>query len=200
MRFLQNISAFLFVMIAVWACQTTPDDTPVNIQAPESRRVVSIEDIPHIGNALFSELGFEQADGKFSLNNGSQNADLNIQWDEIKMLVDSTGRETYTFGIKHPQGNPYSFYNLILRVSPNGDVQRPYILNYEMDEAFIPVYHETRSLANFQGTVRKIILDAPPAFHDMRGLANIEADTTNLLDGTTCPNKNRVFAQACWLR
>ena len=113
-------------------------------------------------------MGLSNALNKLSVNDGESTSPFTINWDRIKQLVDSTGRETYTFGLTVDDNNPATFYNLVLRYSINHEAHTPFILKYKMSDDFLPQYQATGSLAGFEGTVQKILINRA-AYSERRG-------------------------------
>lgn len=144
------------VLVMVLGCQMD-DETPLVRPAVESRMIVSGEDIPEVTSKLLTKLGLGNDAKLFSANSGTA-SNLEIDWERVMQLVDTTGQKTYTFAIKDRNDDPSSFYNLVMKYSALGDAHEPFLMKYTMAEDFISEYLESGSLENFRGTVKKVSL------------------------------------------
>lgn len=159
-------------------------------QFQEIRRVVSAEDIPNVTSALLNRMGLENSIGRFSVNNGQSEDIFDIDWDKILQLVDSVGQETYTFSIKDNDGNPFVFYNLVIRFNEFGDAFYPFLMRYEMSEEFIPVYLETGSMDRFSGKISKIIIGQPASSNQENSLNFDPQAPTSITPTSDCPQQD----------
>ena len=155
----------------------------------ETGRLVKAEDIPEVTSALLSRMGLDKGNERFSVNNGVSNDVFNIDWDKILQLVDSTGKETYTFSIQDEDNNPFIFYNLVIRFNEYGNAFFPFIMKYEMSEEFIPIYLQTNSMKNFSGKISKIIISQPSS-SNLENSANHSPDYVRSITGNPdCPQE-----------
>lgn len=179
-----------FVLVGL-GCQRD-DLEPITEPQSTLRRIVTSEDIPEVKNTLLRKMGIKDDAKLFSANNGERTNELLIDWEHIKQLVDTTGRETYAFGILDTDPNPQVFYNLILRYSENKEAHQPFILKYTMDEDFLEEYLQTNSLENFRGKVQKIIIIDPLSNNHLQGRAALDGDEGGITVGEPCPNESPV--------
>ncbi len=165
------------IFFALSSCQL--DDAPHLLEEiKEKRLIVTADDIPGVISSLSQVMGMRPDDDAFTVNHNEVENDLTIDWDRIMQLVDTLGNETYAFGIADRDGDPFTFYNLILKFDDTGSVQRPFLLKYQMDEDFIPEYLATLSMENFKGNVSKIFLDkrSLPGLYSANSEFNEEVD------------------------
>lgn len=173
----------IFMVFLIASCQQDDSELPQINQ--ETRRIVSAEDIPDVTSTMLQKMGLGRGDNAFSVNQGDSESQLKVNWDQIKQLIDSTGRQTYAFGIEDYDDDPYTFYNLVFKISEHQEAEQPYLLRYTLDEAFIPEFQETGSLQNFKGTITKVLL---------RGQGNnlggsvYDDDGEEVVLGDDCPN------------
>ncbi len=191
-KYLQAILALVLVLVVPMACQEPVDNEP-EVSPGVQRSVVSAEDIPGVVHKLQVKLGLPTGVDQFSTAGGAEDGSqqLKIDWDRILQLVDSTGMETYTFDVEDSDGDFSTFYNLILRLNADQQAYQPYLLKYEMDEDFVPVYLRERSFENFSGKLTKIMLNSTIGA-DRRGSASL--DPSIGVDGTVCPNGSTSFS------
>ena len=155
----------------------------------ETGMIVNAEDIPEVTSALLNRMGLDKGNGRFSVNNGVSDDIFSIDWDKILQLVDSTGKETYTFSIQDDDDNPFIFYNLVIRFNEYGNAFFPFIMKYEMSEEFIPVYLQTNSMKNFSGKISKIIISQPSS-SNLENSANHGPDYVRSITGNPdCPQE-----------
>lgn len=155
----------------------------------ESRRVVSSQDISEITNALMKKIGLNNDSQRLAINNDGNTNEFDIDWDEILQLVDSVGGETYTFNIGDTDNDPYTFYNLVIKFTPNGDPYKPFLMKYELAADFIPDYMATGSLENFRGKATKIPVSAG-ASSSGNAQANLEIPTVKMVaNDPNCPSE-----------
>ena len=185
-RFLLALS---FLLIA-FSCDVNEGPQPDLNEV--SRLIVSAEDIPEVTSSLLQEMGLRSGNnGRFSIN-GSESIGFNINWDRIKQLIDSTGKQTYTFGIEDTDNDPSTFYNLVFKISPDGDAYRPYVLKYTMNDDFANNYYAgIESFKTFRGQVQKTVITS--TLSNLRGEAPNErsefGDSGDELVGVDpCPN------------
>ena len=180
---LKTLFLFLLGIVLITACQTdTVEPAPETI-----RQVVSAEDIPEVTSTLLNRMGLSNSTGKFSMNNGTIQSEFDIDWDKILQLIDTTGRETYTFGIKDNDGSPFTFYNLVIRFNEFGDAYFPFLMKYEMSEDFIPQYLATGSLQNFSGKITKQVVSMPASGNNQHSY-NADPDAPRMVNGNpNCP-------------
>ncbi len=190
-RYFKVALALILVLVVPWACQSPVDEQPVE-EPGTKRRVVSAGDIPGVVNKLQVKLGLPAGVDQFSTAGGAEGGtqQLKINWDEILQIVDSTGRETYTFAIEDEDGSVATFYNLILQLNADKQAYQPFLLKYEMDEEFVPVYLSTGTLEGFSGRLTKIVLNGNLGI-DRRGTAN--RGTGLDVDGAVCPSGSVSF-------
>ncbi len=181
---------FLAMMLIVMGCQRD-DEVPFEEPPSVKRMVVTAEDIPDVKNTLLQKIGITSEARLFSSNNGDKATELSIDWDHIKQLVDTTGRETYVFGIDDTDPDPHVFYNLVIRYSDNKEAHQPFLLRYKMDEDFFSEYVRTNSLENFRGTTQKIPINGTSDTPE-RSRAFLDGDVGGIDVGEPCPEENPV--------
>ena len=147
-----------------WACLLVPalvflacsPDAPVP-EMPQQRTVtdVDVDQIPAVVRQLENELGLSLENPRFGLIEEGVTEPLELQWGRIKMLRDTTGRKSYTFGVTDFGTDPYRFHNLVISQLPNGNFQRPYLLTYAMSDEFKGQYDRTGSVSGFKGAIQK---------------------------------------------
>ena len=161
MNLMNRIRLLCLLGAIVFALGSCSDESTAP-EFPQERtfRNVSFEDIPGVISQLTTNLGLTNGDGELSTLNGETEVLLDIDWENIIELTDSMNQVSYTFAV-HEKNNidPYSFHNLIISKTPEGNFKRPYLLTYEMDEAFKAVFRSTRSMKGFTGTVIKRYFD-----------------------------------------
>lgn len=164
------------LLLALAACQRA-DEVPLDTLPVERKRmIVQATDIPEVTTTLLSRLGSRSEERLFSVNAGEASYPFFIDWERIKQLVEPDGREVYTFGLAVTDGNPATFYNLVLKYNQNHEAHQPYILKYKMSDSFLAQYQATGSLVGFEGTVQKILINAPSVGIDRRGNAFLDPD------------------------
>ena len=185
----KHISSSLIILLVfatiITACHQ--DVAEPDVEVGEVRRVVTAQEIPGVTKALVNQMGLNNGDQRFSVNNGQSQDLLNIDWDEILQLVDSTGDETYTFRIEDNDDNPFVFYNLVIRFNAFGDPFSPFLVKYEMSEDFIPQYLETGSMSNFSGKISKIVINPSNSDYN-RGSVNAGPQAPRMInENPDCP-------------
>ena len=80
--------------------------------------------------------------GKYSSNstNPLETSFGTILTNVIMQTINDDGIENYTYKIDFNDGNPKTFYNLVLRKNPDGSFSEPYIKQYIMSDAFYDSY------------------------------------------------------------
>lgn len=150
----------MFCLIFVLSgCYQEEDDKPTVYEV--SRLNVVADDIPEVTNALLQKIGLRSGNTRFAVG-GTSEASFKIDWERIKQLIDSTGKQTYTFGVEDMDNNPRTFYNLIFQLTPNNEPYQPYLLKYTMDEDFALEYFKTGDFSGFKGTISKTFLSNMP--------------------------------------
>jgi len=179
------------LILIVLGCRT--DDQPELALIPlEKRMIVKAQDIPDITMTLMEKLGLPQGIQQFSLHGQSDSESaLAINWDKIMQLVDSTGRETYTFGISDNDNDISTFYNLILKFNEDGQAHKPFLLKYTMDPEFVTEFRRTRSMENFRGKIKKIFLDGIGSSPNTNNTAFLD-NSGGVLLGSECPDDTEV--------
>jgi|GEM_PF-2534933 len=171
----------LLLILFVSACQTQ-DEIP--IQPETQRNIVSSSDIPEVTSSLLNQLGLRNGDKGFSVYSEGNAVGVAIDWDRVKQLIDTTGKQTYTFAIKDQDNDPNTFYNLIFQLSPENEPYKPYLMKYTMNDAFATTYYSGQAnFGSFQGSVKKIRI---------QGFGNTSGSTYNddgeeVLVGEDCP-------------
>lgn len=181
----------LGLVFAGLSCQKE-DFEPLEEPRSTLRRIVTHADIPGVVTTLREKMGMPEEATLFSANRGESESLLSIDWDRIKQLIDTTGRETYAFGINDTETDPHVFYNLIFRYSENKEAHQPFILKYTMDEDFLSEYLQTNSLEDFRGKVQKILLKDPLSNNHLQGRAALGGDEGGITVGEPCPNETPV--------
>lgn len=171
----------LLLALFISACQTE-DEIPTE---PETqRRIVSSSDIPQVTSSLLNQLGLKKGNKGFSVYSEGNAVGVAIDWDKVKQLIDTTGKQTYTFAIKDQDNDPNTFYNLIFQLSPENEPYKPYLMKYTMNDAFATAYYSGQAnFGSFQGSVKKIRI---------QGFGNTSGNTYNddgdeVLVGEDCP-------------
>lgn len=181
---------FLVIMLSIWGCQRE-DEIPLEELPTVKRMLVTAQDIPDVKNTLLQKMGMK-SDGKlYSSNNGEQTNELSIDWDHIKQLVDTAGRETYTFGVADTDPDPRIFYNLIIRYNEDHEAHQPFLLRYKMDEDFLSEYLQTGSLESFRGTTQKIPIRSTSST-PQRSRAFLDGDIGGISVDDPCPDENPI--------
>ncbi len=147
----------LLVLLPVFGCQRE-GEIPFEEPPTVKRMIVTAADIPDVTQTLLQKMGIGRDATLFSANSGGEVNELAIDWEHIKQLIDTTGRETYAFGIQDTDPDPRVFYNLVLRYSENQEAHQPFVLRYKMEDDFLEEYLQTNSLENFRGTTQKIMI------------------------------------------
>lgn len=134
-------------------------------------------------DALLEKMGLRNSERSFSIDT-DLNSSFKIDWDRIKQLVDSSGKETYTFGIEDLDNDPRTFYNLVFQLIPDEQASEPFLLKYTMTEEFATAYYRGETdLRNFLGEVKKIIIREPTS-QERRGVYD---DYGEVMVGDDCP-------------
>ena len=182
-----SLSLIILLVFATIITACHQDIAEPDVEVGEVRRVVTAQEIPSVTKALVNQMGLNNGDQRFSVNNGQSQDLLNIDWDEILQLVDSTGNETYTFRIEDNDYNPFVFYNLVIRFNAFGDPFSPFLVKYEMSEDFIPQYLETGSMSNFSGKISKIVISPSNSDYN-RGSVNAGPQAPRMInENPDCP-------------
>lgn len=181
----------LTMMILIMGCQRD-DEIPFKEPPSVKRMIVTAQDIPDVTSTLLQKMGLRNGFNTFSANHGESTNRLSIDWDRIKQLVDTTGRETYTLGIGDNDPNPRIFYNLVIRFSENHEAHQPFLLKYTMDDDFLMEYVQTNSLKNFKGTIQKIQIKDPENTGHGRSDAFLDGDGGGISLGDPCPDETPV--------
>ena len=137
---------------------------------------------------LFQKLRGANKEGLFQVaNEGAEK--FKIKWDHIRLLRDSTGMETYAFGVEDINNDPKTFYNLIFKLTPEGTPYQPYLMKYSMTEAFAEQYYATGSFDGFSGSIQKIIIkDLYTAFPGLL----VQPDNDEQMVGEPCPTNTQM--------
>ena len=77
---------------------------------------------------------------RFQISDQGNNFDLAIDWSKIVELTDTLGNRNYTIAVRDEENAPYTFHNLIVGKTPDGDLKRPYLLTYVMSDEFKLIY------------------------------------------------------------
>jgi len=117
-----QLTLCLLLLLFISACQTQ-DEIP--IEPDIQRRIVSSSDIPQVTSSLLNELGLRNGVKGFSVFTEGNELGVAINWDKVKQLIDTTGKQTYTFAIEDQDNNPNTFYNLIFQLSPDNEPFQP---------------------------------------------------------------------------
>lgn len=172
----------LLLLFFIAACQSQ-DETPTELET--QRHIVSSSDIPEVTSKLLSQLGLRNGGKGFSVYTEGNELGIAIDWDKVKQLIDTTGKQTYTFNVKDQDNDPNTFYNLIFQLSAENEPYQPYLMKYTMDDAFAAAYYSGQAdFSNFQGTVKKI---------RVQGFGNTTSNSYNddeggqVLVGESCP-------------
>ena len=81
----------------------------------------------------------------FNLNSGT------ISYDEVIKVVDSLGKENYTFEVFHPLTSDTKFFNLLMQEKDNRSVIK--LVEYTMTEEFASQYAISNDFTAFKGTI-----------------------------------------------
>ena len=176
----------LVVMLIMVACTRDEDELPG--QSPEVKRFIfNAEQIPEVTSSLLQQMGLRNSQGRFSVNSNLSTG-FEIDWDHIKQLVDSTGKQTYTFGIKDTDNDPSTFYNLVFQLSPENEPYQPYVLKYTMNEDFAQAYYSGQEdFGSFRGKVKKIVINPTPS--QQRGVYEGGGEDGSELGGEWVPGE-----------
>lgn len=82
----------------------------------------------------------------------------NISYDEILKIIDSYGKENYTFEIIYPEKSYKKFANLILQEKENHTTVK--IIEYEMTEEYALQYKLGADLSQFKGIIKVLPIDS----------------------------------------
>jgi hypothetical protein len=149
-----HLTLCLFFLFFIAACQSQ-DEIP--IQQETQRRIVSSVDIPQVTSSLLNQLGLRNGGERFSVYSEGNGLGVAIDWDKVKQLIDTSGKQTYTFAIEDQDNDPNTFYNLIFQLTADNEPFKPYLLKYTMDDAFAESYKSgAASFDSFRGSVKKI--------------------------------------------
>ena len=121
--------------------------------------MLSESDIQDVKSTLLKRLYWNESETRFSVNNGHDAYEFDIDWGQVLQLIDTLGTQTYTFRIQDYENDPYSFYNLYMKYDETGNAHEPYLLQYDMSDDFRLEYESTLSLDNFSGTITKYFLN-----------------------------------------
>ncbi len=187
---MQNKKFYLltfFLVLFLYSCSDNEMSPQIQL---EQRNILSIDDLPGLGQRISEGLGIRNGSG-FSMYdpNSASTGEFDINWEQVYQLIDSAGSETYTFRITDNDYDRFTFYNLVAKRDANGNFSTPYIIQYTMADSFIPIYLETGSLRNFEGKIRKMTfsLDANTG----NNLANLDGQRS-VLPNPDCPNDDGV--------
>jgi len=181
-----NSTLLLFAFLLVFGC-TKDEESPLNPnQTVRLNRTA--EEIPEVTSALLDQIGLRSGKSRFSVSTTGE-SQFKINWDKIKQLVDSTGKQTFTFGIEDTDNDPSTFYNLIFQLTREDEPYQPYILKYTMTKDFTKEYYNSGSLEGFQGTVQKILVNSNTKNSKTNEANN---DDDELLIGDGCPGTTRI--------
>lgn len=99
------------------------------------------------GGSIFSESGLSNKNGQVVMNQ-----------DEILMIADTLGNKNYSFQFLSTEAPPFTFYNLIIPVSPDGVKQEPYVMSFTSEAETLDTFLQDPDsdgidFANFTGKV-----------------------------------------------
>jgi len=176
----------LAIMTAVFSgCDRSDDVKPATAQV--IRANVTAEDIPEVTSSLLNQLGLRKGGQGFSVYTEGQELGIEIDWNRIKQLIDTTGKQTYTLAVKDKDNDPKTFYNLIFQLTPDNEPYKPYLLKYSMDDDFAAAYYSGEAnFGNFKGTVQKIILHNIANRSSTENIFSDDGEKTVAADD--CPN------------
>ena len=181
-----HLTLCLFLLFFIAACQSQ-DEIPV--QPETQRRIVSSADIPQFTSSLLDQLGLRNGGKGFSVYTEGNELGVAIDWDKVKQLIDTTGKQTYTFAIKDQDNDPKTFYNLIFQLTAENEPYQPYLMKYTMDDAFAVAYYSGQSdFSSFQGSVKKIRVQG---FGSSPG-NSYNDDGGEVLVGEDCPGDTQI--------
>ncbi len=91
---------------------------------------------------------------KISWSSKSNGSSMVLDETRILVVTDSVGNKTFSARLYVPD-TPYNvFYNVIAKLQPNGIMNDPIVMRYEIDEEYYPVYKSSdRKEAPFIGTI-----------------------------------------------
>lgn len=182
---------YIFILCSVLLitnCQPELDTIPTPLE--NIRRVVNAEDIPKVTNALLGKLGLSNGTQRLVMNENNELSGFEIDWDRILQSIDSVGGETYTFNVDHSEENISTFYNLVIKFTPEGSPYKPFIMKYDLDSTFVPAFLSTGSLENFVGVVTKIPLSASNTSNGDYGLNSGPENVRMVTSDPDCPPQN----------
>lgn len=187
----KTLRFFLTLIVCMIFFHSCDDIGPITqVRQERQIRVLSGIDVEDVKNTLLKKLYLENSETRFSVNNGHNAYDFDIDWGEVLELIDTLGARTYTFRVKDYEKDPYSFYNLYMKYDQTGNVHEPYLLKYEMSEDFKLEYEQTLSLDNFSGTIVKYFLNRDS--FNAGSSANLEVNDIRSNTAEPCPDGTTV--------
>lgn len=127
-------------------------------EEPQSRtQTVSIWQVPGLLNAISPYVNPALADRGHigSANSGNNWFGMNIDFEAIRVRMDSLGYTNYAFHLEDNDGNPTTLKNLVIGRDENGQWRQPYLMTYTMSSEFYPIFRRTHSMEDFTGKVKK---------------------------------------------
>lgn len=185
-------SIWLICLIALMVRCAPEDVAEPELPAQRNFRDLSYEQIPGVVDALTTQLGIKRGYDELSTSNEDGEVLIKIDWERIVELTDSAGRVNYTFAVDDEDNAPYTFHNLVIGKTLEGEYKRPYLLTYIMSEEFKVTYDQTGSIKGFNGKVLKRYF-SESVFSTPRGNSSDPSDTDpRSTDGDPCDKEGEI--------
>ena len=143
----------LAILLASCMQEPEPEIGPIGTQ----RNVITALQAPKITTTLSEKLGIGVRMAEYSAYT-DQESSLVLDLNDIHQIVDTLGNETYTIRVLNEMPDPKVFYNLVLKYTPEGDAERPFLIRYEMGESTYDEYLRTGDLTDYSGSIQKYFI------------------------------------------
>lgn len=184
---------FLFIVSILVALKLSCDKYEPIPNSPKERSIrdIGIDEIPEIESLLSESLAlFSNSEGnRFQVNDANSILDLEIDWSKIVELVDTLGNTNYSIAIKDEANAPYTFHNLVVGKTPDGDLKKPFLMTYIMSPEFRDIYDQTLSIQGFTGTAKKRFINFNS---NSEGNSSAPFSLGSTSSNDTCPRETQV--------
>ncbi len=183
-----NRFTILFTIVALimlFACED-PETIEIDDIAETSLQTINvtsstIDELPKLADKI------QVTTSKSGLNWTSKTDGESITLDESRVLSvkDSIGNITYSIRMFVPDA-PYNiFYNVIAKQTANGEIKNPFIIKYEVDEAYAPTYFTSkRQDAPFKGVLSTFKISSFEGIDQIYGKNDFEPEPCYSGDGS----------------
>jgi len=188
MKSLKIYSLILLIVAISVSCQRTEENEPfIPVERLEKHNLASVSGLgealaPYINPALDNSSNMPTANLNFTYYG------MAIDFENILAKIDSSGQVYYAIAVDDEDNSPFTFKNLVIGKTPYGDFKRPFILKYEMSDAFAQEYMVTQSMENFQGKITRSYLPPLSDWGIDNGFAGSKGDDLSEDDSSDSSN------------